>query len=76
MLLDAGVALVPVDIRGPFTEDAEKTEADGPGPSDILGGMANEFSPPPSLRGTHAEYGCVGSSVSISTEALNENGGC
>ena len=35
LLLDAGAALVPVDIRGPLTEDAEKTGVEGPDPVDM-----------------------------------------
>jgi len=35
LLLDGGAALVPVDIRGPLTEDAENTKVEGPGPVDM-----------------------------------------
>jgi hypothetical protein len=34
-LPDADAALTPVDIRGPFTEDAENSGAEGPGPVDM-----------------------------------------
>jgi hypothetical protein len=35
VLLDAGAALTLADIRGPITEDAENTGAEGPGPVDM-----------------------------------------
>ena len=50
LLLDAGAALVPVEIRGPLTEDAENTGAEGPSPMEMppttcVGGTENDALP-------------------------------
>ena len=56
LLLDAGAALVPVDIRGPLTEDAENTGAevrpvDMP-PTTCVGGTENDALPTTWVGGT------------------------
>ena len=56
LLPDAGAALVPVDIRGPFTEDAENTGAevlpvDMP-PTACVGGTENDALPKACVGGT------------------------
>ncbi len=61
--LDAGAALVPVDIRGPLTEDAEKTGAEGAGPV--------EMPPTACVGGTEKD----GSSTSIGELAWKEVNG-
>ncbi len=66
LMLDADAALVPVDIRGPLTEDAENSGAVGPGPVDMppttcVGGTENDALPTTWVGGT--EKG--GSSTSI-----------
>ena len=58
--LDAGAALVPVDIRGPLTEDAEKTGVEGPDPVDMpptacVGGTENEALPTGCVGGTEKD---------------------
>ena len=50
LLLDAGAALTPVDIRGPLTEDAENTGAEEPSPVDMpptacVAGNENDLPP-------------------------------
>ena len=65
LLLDAGAALVPVDIRGPLTEDAENAGAevrpvDMP-PTTCVGGTENDALPTTWVGGTEKD----GSSTSI-----------
>ncbi len=65
LLPDAGAALVPVDIRGPSTEDAENTGAeelpvDMP-PTTCVGGIENDVLPTACVGGTEKD----GSSTSI-----------
>jgi hypothetical protein len=65
LLLDAGDALVPVDIRGPLTEDAENTGAEGPGPVDM---------PPTACVGGTEKDGLSSSMGELSWK--EENGPC
>ena len=67
LLLDAGAALVPVDIRGPLTEDAEKTGADvrpvDMPPTTCVGGTENDALPTTWVGGTENDAlptTCVG----------------
>ncbi len=67
LLPDAGAALVPVDIRGPFTEDAENTRAevlpvDMP-PMACVGGTDNDAVPKACVGNTENDAvpkACVG----------------
>ena len=61
LLLDAGAALIPVDIRGPLTEDAENTGVEGPRPVDMpsttcVDGTEKDVLPTACVRGTE-KYG-------------------
>ena len=65
LMLDAGAALVPVDIRGPLTEDAENTgeevrPVDMP-PTTCVGGTEKDALPTTWVGGTEKD----GSSTSI-----------
>ncbi len=65
LLSDAGAALVPVVIRGPFTEDAENTGAEvlpvDMHPTACVGGTENNALPKARVGGTEKN----GSSTSI-----------
>ena len=77
LLPDAGDALVPVDIRGPLTEDAENTGAEV-GPVDMpptarVGGTEKDALPAACVGGTEKD----GSSTSIGELSWKEeNGPC
>ena len=67
LLPDAGDALVPVDIRGPLTEDAENTGAEvGPvdmPPTACVGGTVKDALPKACVGGTEKDAlpkACVG----------------
>ena len=65
LMLNAGAAIVLVDIRGPLAEDAENTGAEGPGPMDMP--------PTVGVGGTEKD----GSSTSMGELARKEvNGPC
>ena len=60
LMLNAGAALVLVDIRGLLTEDAENIGAEGPGPMDMrptacVGGTENIVLPTACVGGTEKD---------------------
>ncbi len=77
LLLDAGAALVHVDIRGPLTEEAENTGADvrpvDMPPTTCVGGTEKDVLPTACVGGTEND----GSSTSMGELPWKEeNGPC